>query len=578
MFKYNQNPGIKSQLFTAQISLILISTISFFIISSTFLYKQNMNNVFRNIKHSSELTLSQTNRVFTQLENTIYYVSVNTEIPAILASTKKTDHIARQRNRNAINNTWAILQASHTYPVDFTIYTNSDNQNIFFDNNTFCTTDSVKNEQWYNNLMNTNNKIIYHIQDNNGLKQLSIISKLYNGNDYSKIVGIFRISVSESVIQNILNPATTNELFTVLVDKNNTSISSHEDYSLSSNDISILSTLKSTNSSRSVRLDNRCRYYAIACEPENQAFSIYTLYCVDSIYQTISTMLLILTLILIIVSIIAFLISWKKSLPFVNAFNNLSNAMRKMNLGDFKQLNIPEDTDDNIIETYSSYNHLMQTVTTLIKYNADYEMNLKKLELDFLQQQIKPHFLYNTLNTMQSLVKTNEHKKVLELINSLSKFYRLSLHNSNEAVEISNEIDHIMHYVKIENFKFNNAITLHIDLPENVLSCKVPKLILQPLIENAIHHGIREKSTGTGTITITHEQNGNNIFIYITDDGVGISPEKLETIKQGHSVGYINTDRRIQLYFGDEYGLDIESIEEQYTKIIIKIRGGNLDA
>jgi len=577
MFKHNQNPGIKSQLFTAQISLILISTISFFAISSTFLYKQNMNNAFRSIKHSGELALSQTNRIFTQLENTIYYVSVNTEIPSILASAKKTDHIDRQRNRNAINNTWAILQTSHTYPVDFTLYTNSDNQNIFFDNNTFCTTDSVKNEQWYNNLMNTNNKIIYHIQEKNGLKQLSIISKLYNGNDYSKIVGIFCISVSESVIQDILNPATTNELFTVLVDKNNTSISSLEDYSLSQNDISILSALKSTNTSRSVRLDNKCRYYAIASEPENQVFSLYTLYCVDSIYQTISTMLLILTLILIIVSIIAFLISWKKSLPFVNAFNNLSNAMRKMNLGDFKQLNIPEDTDDNIIETYSSYNHLMQTVTTLIKYNADYEMNLKKLELDFLQQQIKPHFLYNTLNTMQSLVKTNEHEKVLELINSLSKFYRLSLHNSNEAVEISSEINHIMHYVKIENFKFNNAVTLNIDLPENVMSCKVPKLILQPLIENAIHHGIREKATGTGTIKITHQQNGNDIFIYITDDGVGISPEKLETIKQGHSVGYTNTDRRIQLYFGEEYGLDIESIEGEYTKIIIKIPGGNSD-
>lgn len=578
MLKHNQNPGIKSQLFTAQISLILISTISFFIISSTFLYRQNMNNAFRNIKHSGELTLSQTNRIFTQLENTIYYVSVNTEIPSILASTNKTDHIARQRNRNAINNTLAILQASHTYPVDFALYTNPDNQNIFFDGKTFCTTDSVKNEQWYNNLMNTNNKIIYNIQDKNGLKQLSIISKLYNGNDYSKIVGVFCVSVSETVIQDILNPSTTNELFTVLVDKNNTSISSHEDYSLSSNDISILSTLKTTNASRSVRLDNKCRYYAIAREPENQAFSLYTLYCVDSIYQTISTMLLILTLILIIVSIIAFLISWKKSLPFVNAFNNLSNAMRKMNLGDFKQLDIPDGIDDNIVETYSSYNHLMNTVTTLIKYNTDYETNLKKLELDFLQQQIKPHFLYNTLNTMQSLVKTNEHKKVLELINSLSKFYRLSLHNSNEAVEISSEINHIIHYVKIENFKFNDAVTLHIDLPENILSCKVPKLILQPLIENAIHHGIREKTTGTGTISITHEQNGNDIFIYITDDGVGISPEKLETIKQGHSVGYINTDRRIQLYFGDEYGLDIESVEGHYTKIIIKIRGGNSDA
>lgn len=567
-----RNLSIKSQLFTAQISLILISTISFFILSSIFLYTQNMNNAFLNIKHSGELALSQINKVFTQLENTIYYVSVNTEIPSILASTQEIDHISRQRNRNTINSTWAILQASHTYPADFAIYTDSDNQNIFFDNNHFCTIESIADKQWYKNLMSSNNKLIYHIQNENGLKKLSIISKLYNANDYCRSVGIFRISIDESVIQNILSPPESDELFTLLVDIDNTFIAPHGDYVLTSDDIAALSELKTIGTSRSVRLENGRSYYAITHAPDNQTFSLYTLYCVDSIYQSIFVMLLLLTVMLVVVSIIAFLISWRISLPFVNAFNNLSNSMKKMDLGDFKQLNIPDNIDDNIVETYSAYNHLINTVTSLIQYNADYEMNLKKLELDFLQQQIKPHFLYNTLNTIQSLVKENERDKVIELINSLSKFYRLSLHNSNEAVELSSEINHITHYVKIENFKFNNAITLNVDLPDNIMACKVPKLILQPLIENAIHHGIREKSSGTGTISISHERNGDKIFIYITDDGVGISPKKIETIKNGYSIGYINTDKRIQLYFGDEYGLDIESIEGQYTKIIIKIK------
>ena len=217
-----------------------------------------------------------------------------------------------------------------------------------------------------------------------------------------------------------------------------------------------------------------------------------------------------------------------------------------MNLGEFKMLGIPPDTDDSIVETYSDYNRLTATVKNLIQYNSDYENNIKKMELDFLQQQIKPHFLYNTLNTMQGLVKGNDIDKTIALISLLSKFYHLSLHNSDSSVELATELMHITYYVKIENFKFDNAIKLDIDIPEDVMKCKVPKLILQPLIENAVHHGIREKSSGCGTISVTCGREGHDIYLYITDDGVGISPQKISEIKNGHSIGYINTDRRLR--------------------------------
>ena len=569
----NQNRGIKSQLFTAQISLVLISTISFFILSSVYIYVTNISNVFRNTEHAGELTVLQIDRLFAQLENTIYYVSDNTEIPSILAYQRETDSMARLRNRNTINNTWAVLQSAHSYPINFTIYTNPDNRNIFFDGTNFCTTDSVKNESWYTSLMSSKNKMIYHSTP----ESFSIISKLYTAADYNNAVGILSVSVDTSVIKNALNTTASHELFSLLVDTDNTVISPSAELKLSENDIAAIRSLTPGDSPRSVRFDNGCSYFAAVHKPYNRNFSLYTLHCVDSINRTIAAMLLLLTLILIAVSIAAFLTSWRRSLPLVNAFNTLSNAMKKMNLGEFKPLDIPADMDDNIIETYSEYNHLMSTVKNLIQYNNDYEASLKKMELDFLQQQIKPHFLYNTLNTMQGLVKGNDPDKVLELIGSVSKFYRFSLHNSDNAVELKTEVTHITHYVKIENFKFNDAITLNIDLPEDILRCKVPKLILQPLIENAVHHGIREKDCGTGTISISHKRQENDIFIYITDDGVGISADKIRAIKHGHSIGYINTDRRIRLFFGEEYGLDIESVLGEYTKIIIKIKDGLSD-
>ena len=172
---------------------------------------------------------------------------------------------------------------------------------------------------------------------------------------------------------------------------------------------------------------------------------------------------------------------------------------------------------------------------------------------------------------MQGLVKSNDRDKVLKLINSLSRFYRFSLHNSDNIVELSTEITHITHYINIENFKFNDAIILKINLPEELMSMKVPKLILQPLIENAVHHGIREKIDGTGTVSISHKTVGDDVFLFITDDGVGIPESRIEEIKNGNSIGYLNTDKRIRLFCGDGYGLDIESVEGKYTKIIVKL-------
>lgn len=570
MFK--QRHGIKSQLFKAQISLVLISTISFFIFSSVYLYRQNINTAYNGILHTGDLCASQINRIFAQLENTVYYVSVNSEIPSILSSSEESDSISRQKYRSIINNTWALMQSTHAYPIEFTVYARSDNQNILFDGKKFQTLDSAENESWYKLLTSSKNRMIYF--NENGV--FSVINKIYKNDDYTSFVGILRVFLDNSVLQSVLNTGASDYSFNLLLDNNNHIISPADGFSLTGNDIERIQKIRYADAPSSISFDDGSRYFATAHRLDNQNFCLYTLHNVNSIYHEIFVMLILLILILAVVSAAAFLMAWHRSLPLVNTFTTLSNAIKGMNLGEFKMLDIPPDTDDSIVETYSDYNSLTATVKNLIQYNSDYENNIKKMELDFLQQQIKPHFLYNTLNTMQGLVKGNDIDKTIALISSLSKFYHLSLHNSDSSVELATELMHITYYVKIENFKFNNAIRLDIDIPEDVMKCKVPKLILQPLIENAVHHGIREKSSGCGTISVTCGREGHDIYLYVTDDGVGISPQKISEIKNGHSIGYINTDRRLRLFFGQEYGLDIESIESEYTKIIIKIKDGSL--
>lgn len=574
MKKRNQNHSIKSQFFTAHILLVLISTISFFVLSSVFLYTQNVKSVDQNISHTQELSALHANSFFSQLENTVYHMSVNTDIPLILSSTDECNAFTQQRNRNKINSTWLILQAALSSPIDFSLYTTADNPNIFFDNTTFCTYESIQNEPWYTPLMSSKSKMLYFVSPHENNK-VSLISKIYALNDYDTPVCIIRLSVGANVLKNILGGSSSmpHETFNILIDKSGNYISPYDDFVLTKNDIDCITHNKTKNSQKSIRLSNGCRYFARSHNLDNRSLSLYTLSCVDSIYKTIFVMLLLLLIILVLISFVAFIISWRRSTPLINAFNTLSGAMRKMSLGDFKQLHIPENMDNNIVETYNAYNHLMDSMISLIQYNDSYESKLKHMELNFLQQQIKPHFLYNTLNTIQGLIKGDNKNKALELIQSLSKFYRFSLHNSDNMVDFSTEITHITHYIKVENFKFDNAIELNIDIPETIMQCKVPKLILQPIIENAVHHGIREKETGTGTISISHKCENNDIYIYVVDDGVGIPEKKLKAINHGHSIGLLNTDKRIRLFYGDDYGLKIESVEGQYTKVTIKIKG-----
>ena len=567
--KYKKLRGIKGQLFSAQISLVLISTISFFILSSLYLYTQNTSKLIRDIKYTGTLSATQTDKIITQLENTIYYISVNSDIPKILASENVTAPLEKTKNRNNIIDEWTMIKSVQTTPIDFILYTDDGNSSILTDGINFRTISSLKDNDRYNELMLSKNRMLYSMSESEGT--LSIMSKLYNAGDFSGPVGILHAAVDSSSIKNALNTASSKDIFNVLI-SDSSSITPNSEINLTKDDIELIKT-NSKNHTATVKLSDNSRYFVISSDTGHSSFTLYTLAKINTLYSTIAVMLFILLLILIVVSIIAFLTAWRRSLPLVNAFNDLSGAMKKMNLGEFKKLPSGDELDDNIAETYSSFNHLCDTITSLIQYNSEYEESLKAMELNFLQQQIKPHFLYNTLNTMQGLVKGNDKEKVIKLINSLSRFYRLSLHNSDDFVELSTEITHITHYVNIENFKFNDVITLKTDIPEQLMSLKVPKLILQPLIENAIHHGIREKPDGCGTITVSAKEDNGYVFLYITDDGVGISRDKMENLKNGNGIGYINTDKRVRLFCGSDCGLDIESAEGKYTKITVKLKG-----
>lgn len=208
----------------------------------------------------------------------------------------------------------------------------------------------------------------------------------------------------------------------------------------------------------------------------------------------------------------------------------------------------------------------------------------RKAELRALQAQINPHFLYNTLNTITWLASDKGVDEIRILSNSLGRFFRISLSKGAEVISVWDEIEHVKSYLTIQGIRYSEMMRYEIDIPEEVWQCTILKLVLQPLVENSIYHGVKEKN-GMCTIRIWARQiEGAHsepcIQFIVEDDGIGISEERLESINRGmtegstdnrEGYGIFNVNERIKLYYGAAYGLFYESREGEWTRAVLTI-------
>jgi two-component system sensor histidine kinase YesM len=219
-------------------------------------------------------------------------------------------------------------------------------------------------------------------------------------------------------------------------------------------------------------------------------------------------------------------------------------------------------------------------ITKPIKEQVTKEQKLlRKAEFDLLQAQINPHFLYNTLDAIVWSAEAGNQKQVVNMVGCLSDFFRLSLNNGREIVSIGDELSHVRSYLAIQQIRYQDILKYEVEVPKELFKYEIPKITIQPIIENAIYHGIKNKRGG-GKITVTGEESGDNLIISISDDGIGMDPDKLLEVKNaltGNSTkteavyGLYNVNERIKLNFGEEYGLTVESVFDSGTTVTIKL-------
>ncbi|HPT82418.1 MAG TPA: histidine kinase, partial [Limnochordia bacterium] len=246
-------------------------------------------------------------------------------------------------------------------------------------------------------------------------------------------------------------------------------------------------------------------------------------------------------------------------------------------------VHIEPSGNDEIAQLGHSFNKMIRRIQDLMAENVKEQELLRKLELESLDNQIKPHFIYNTLDLIIGQLESNKTEEATYLIEALGNFFRLSLSKGREIVPIASEVEHVRNYLFIQQLRHGGEYRYEIIIEdEEILSKYIPRLLLQPLVENAIYHGIL-RAGREGTITIRASQRGGDIVFEIADDGMGIEPAKLEDINEvlrglrplnneREYFGLRNVNKRAQLRFGPEYGVVLESRLGQGTTAILTIR------
>lgn len=247
----------------------------------------------------------------------------------------------------------------------------------------------------------------------------------------------------------------------------------------------------------------------------------------------------------------------------------LEDAMEEVESGNLDQkVEITGSSEAKSLAEH--YSKMMARVRDLLDEIQSKEKYLRTSELNALQNQINPHFLYNTLDTIIWSAEFQESDKVISLTKALAKFFRLSLGNGGEITTVADEMDHVRQYLIIQKTRYEDKLHYEISCEKDIEGVRIPKLILQPIVENALYHGIRPKST-QGLITVRAESDEDGILFTITDDGVGYDPDAPVGKESGSGVGLDNVDRRIKLYYGETYGVEIKSLHGSGTTVILKL-------
>ena len=575
---------INQFLFIYSILIIIPLTILF-----TYTYTKMSTMIEDNIIASTEQAFDQSCSFITyklyRIFNTSNSLVIDNNLTSILRKNPKNYPINEQvgdlytlrSTLSSYQNSIDIFNINIYVNKDF-IYSN-ENVNIYSMN-------KLENSKWLNKITSDNSRFFWC--PSSYLKSYSpdllcLGKTIINPDNYSENIGYLIINFKKKDLEDIIGKINSidgsvsciiNSSGDLIASSNNNTYIEYED---------IINKTKPTGDTKLNKIDiNHSSVFIQSSYIDNTDWRIVNIVPYNIISSKINTQRIIL---IIIVFIFGGASLWA-GFYFFNSINiRLSKVIKGMREVHTDTLNnfIENDSDDELGELINNYNYMIAKMSVLVDEQYKSGKAVKNAELKALQSQINPHFLYNTLDMINWMAYKNMNSQISLAVKNLAKFYKLSLNKGKDRIPIEDELHHVSLYVNIQNMRYSNRLSLEINVDNDIRSYLIPKITLQPIVENSITHGIFAKGDVEGKILITGSIINNDIYLKVSDDGIGIKESDLPLIlsseksksndikSKGSGYGIKNINERLKLYYGDDYGLSFSSIYEKGTTVTIKL-------
>ncbi|MGD0728133.1 MAG: sensor histidine kinase [Spirochaetia bacterium] len=597
--------GIRQKLFISYFMLVLFFLCLYLVINTVLVVNENKKQVLRSAEHVFGQTRAYLQYKTESVRNLLYFLTSNSVVQELFErrATYYHENIGRWPIDSQTFEKMSYLTTFNPDIVAIKFYMAYGLASVF-QNETFISLAQVQNAAWYRRLLRNERRIYWYADPAapeggaksaeygsarsgntpyGGARLIHAARSVLNSQNIKELTGVVQFDISRAMLRATLgNAILTESSFALLINADGEVVDSTGTVP-AGNAASFWSKLSAlrggdfgTESWDTVSLARST--YLVGTQVIEGTDWVLMLVLPNRDIVRLSArpaqkMLLVFASMTPLTLFLAFFVSRSAT----KRIKGLIMRMDRVVQGDFSVTLDPGNRDE-IGQLTERFNFMIAEVEQLMEEKYSLGKEVKNLELKALQAQINPHFLYNTLDLINWMSVRHNAEEIRTLVTALSRFYKLSLGKGEDTVPLREELEHARTYVQIQNMRYEDAIELVIDTPADMNECRVLKLVLQPLVENSIFHGIMMKKEERGVIRITGQRVDGDLLLFVEDDGVGMSDERLGQIlangavsSDRHGYGVRNIHERLQLTYGPEFGLSFQSTEGKGTRVRIRI-------
>ncbi len=565
------NTSIRSKMLIIFMVFMLFYVIISAVIYVNIIKTETLSQVRQRSHETTELIRTNINTLIDNANNVSKMMTTSSLIRAYLASDNPSRSLTKSANEVMFNIHITFPNIDSIYLYDLYGSVLRTNKNL-----TVSTVEDVKAAPWFDELVKLNGGYKIAINAENTLKTYSgknlvSVMRILNDLDSLKPIGVLVLNISQDSLSEVINETGENggSSFIILDANNNPVIKNDAAYEMYNPYL-----VKTSDYEDIISIDNK-RLLVFKSVMPNTGWKIISCTSLSSKSPVIQTLNL-LYVFFIGITIFLFIVASLFTANFITSpIKKLINSMQGVANGVFKRVSYNTGNDE-IGELKNNYNLMIMEINNLIIKLLNEEKKKRKFELDVLNEQIKPHFLYNTLDNIAYLALSGNNQTVYEAVNALGSFCRISLSKGSEVISLENEVRQIQNYLLLQKLRYGEMISDEYNISPDTNQIRILKNILQPLVENSIYHGIRP-SGEPGYIRTSAHINEGYLILSVEDNGVGMDEQEINSISDENlagnqaSFGLRGTIQRLKIHYGTDEIYMVESSKYSGTKITLKI-------